>query len=423
MNDSPPTGRGKFFGRTVVITGASRGIGKEIALKLAKDGANIVVAAKTATAHPKLPGTIYTAAEEIEKAGGKALPCVVDVRDEESVKAAVESAVKKFGGIDILINNASAISLTNTEDTPMKRYDLMHSINTRGTFLMSKTCLPYLKQGKNAHILNISPPLLMEPRWFSNHVAYTMAKYGMSMCVLGMHEEFRPYGIAVNALWPLTAIWTSAMEMLSDGSGESGSRKADIMADAAYAMLSKNSREYTGNFAIDEEVLRAEGVRDFKKYAVNPDAPLTADFFIPNIENYPETFLQSPERQKSISSLKQVLQAAVEEDISNVLANMKKLVSKEFVEKMAAVYEFTLTGDKERKITLDLKNGSGSVTESGDDKADVKFTLANTDFAPLFTGKITPTNAFMAKKLKITGDMMKAMKLEGLLKKLNKSKL
>ncbi|EYC09530.1 hypothetical protein Y032_0060g3169 [Ancylostoma ceylanicum] len=369
MNDSPPTGRGKFFGRTVVITGASRGIGKEIALKLAKDGANIVVAAKTATAHPKLPGTIYTAAEEIEKAGGKALPCVVDVRDEESVKAAVESAVKKFGGIDILINNASAISLTNTEDTPMKRYDLMHSINTRGTFLMSKTCLPYLKQGKNAHILNISPPLLMEPRWFSNHVAYTMAKYGMSMCVLGMHEEFRPYGIAVNALWPLTAIWTSAMEMLSDGSGESGSRKADIMADAAYAMLSKNSREYTGNFAIDEEVLRAEGVRDFKKYAVNPDAPLTADFFIPNIENYPETFLQSPERQKSISSLKQ---AAVEEDISNVLANMKKLVSKEFVEKMAAVYEFTLTGDKERKITLDLKNGSGSVTESGDDKADVK---------------------------------------------------
>ncbi|RCN25542.1 hydroxysteroid dehydrogenase-like protein 2 family protein, partial [Ancylostoma caninum] len=302
-------------------------------------------------------------------AGGKALPCVVDVRDEESVKAAVESAVKKFGGIDILINNASAISLTSTEDTPMKRYDLMHSINTRGTFLMSKTCLPYLKQGKNAHILNISPPLLMEPRWFSNHVAYTMAKYGMSMCVLGMHEEFRPYGIAVNALWPLTAIWTSAMEMLSDGSGESGSRKADIMADAAYAMLSKNSREYTGNFAIDEEVLRAEGVRDFKKYAVNPDAPLTADFFIPNIENYPETFLQSPERQKSISSLKQ---AAVEEDISSVVANMKKLVSKELVDKMSAVYEFTLMGDKQRKITLDLKNGSGSVAENGDDKADVK---------------------------------------------------
>ncbi|VDO04099.1 unnamed protein product [Haemonchus placei] len=168
------------------------------------DGANIVIAAKTATAHPKLPGTIYTAAEEVEKAGGKALACIVDVRDEVSVRQAVESAVKKFGGIDILINNASAISLTNTEDTEMKRYDLMHSINTRGTFLMSKICLPYLKQSKNAHILNISPPLLMEPRWFSNHVAYTMAKYGMSMCVLGMHDEFRSYGVAVNALWPLT---------------------------------------------------------------------------------------------------------------------------------------------------------------------------------------------------------------------------
>ncbi|ETN70482.1 oxidoreductase, short chain dehydrogenase/reductase family protein [Necator americanus] len=382
---------GKFFGRTVVITGASRGIGKEIALKLAKDGANIVVAAKTTTAHPKLPGTIYTAAEEIEKAGGKALPCVVDVRDEESVRSAVESAVKKFGGIDILINNASAISLTNTEDTPMKRYDLMHSINTRGTFLMSKMCLPYLKQGKNAHILNISPPLLMETRWFSNHVAYTMAKFGMSMCVLGMHEEFRPYGIA-----------------------------ADIMADAAYAMLSKNSHEYTGNFAIDEEVLRAEGVTDFTRYAVDPDAPLTADFFIPNVENYPLTFSQSPERQKSVDSLKK---AALEEDIGNVLTNMKKLVSKELVDKMSAVYEFTLTGGQERKITLDLKNASGSVTEHGDDKADVKFTLANTDFAPLFSGKITPTNAFMAKKLKIKGDMMKAMKLEGLLKKMNKSKL
>lgn len=411
---------GKFFGRTVLITGASRGIGKEIALKLAKDGANIVVAAKTATAHPKLPGTIYTAAEEIEKAGGKALPCIVDVRDEASVRTAVEAAVKKFGGIDILINNASAISLTGTEDTEMKRYDLMHSINTRGTFLMSKVCLPYLKQGKNAHILNISPPLLMEPRWFSNHVAYTMAKYGMSMCVLGMHEEFRQYNIAVNALWPLTSIWTAAMDMLSAGSGASGSRKADIMADAAYAVLSKNSREYTGNFAIDEEVLRAEGVTDFKKYAMDPDATLTADFFIPDIENFPETFPQTPERAKSISSLKK---AAIEEDITTILANMKKMLSKEIVDKMQATYEFTLTGDKEVKVSLDLKNGDGSITEKGDDNADVKFTVAATDFAPIFTGKVSPTNAFMAKKLKIKGDLPKAMKLEGLLKKLNKSKL
>ncbi|KAJ1351417.1 hypothetical protein KIN20_007414 [Parelaphostrongylus tenuis] len=411
---------GKFCGRTIMITGASRGIGKEIALKLAKDGANIVVAAKTSTPHPKLPGTIYTAAEEIEKAGGKALPCVVDVRDEASVQNAVEKAVKTFGGIDILVNNASAISLTNTEETQMKRYDLMHSINTRGTYLMSKLCLPYLKQGKNPHILNISPPLLMEARWFSNHVAYTMAKYGMSMCVLGMHEEFRPYGIAVNALWPLTMIWTAATDMLSGGSGAAGSRKPEIMADAAYAMLSKNSRDYTGNFAIDEDVLRAEGVTDFKKYAVDPDTPLSADFFIPNIENYPQTFLQSPERQKSIDSLKKV---AVEEDITNVLANMKSIVSRELVEKLSAVYEFTLTGDKERKIVLDLKSGDGSISEKSDDNADVKFTLAATDFAPLFTGKLTPTNAFMARKLKIKGDMTKALILESLLKKLNKSKL
>ncbi|XGW10362.1 hypothetical protein V3C99_012115 [Haemonchus contortus] len=411
---------GKFFGRTVVITGASRGIGKEIALKLAKDGANIVIAAKTATAHPKLPGTIYTAAEEVEKAGGKALACIVDVRDEVSVRQAVESAVKKFGGIDILINNASAISLTNTEDTEMKRYDLMHSINTRGTFLMSKTCLPYLKQSKNAHILNISPPLLMEPRWFSNHVAYTMAKYGMSMCVLGMHDEFRSYGVAVNALWPLTAIWTAAMDMLSNGAGASGSRKAAIMADAAYAMLSKNSREYTGHFAIDEEILRAEGVTDFTKYAVDPSAPLTADFFIPNAENYPETFRLSRETQPAASLSGKT---ALDDDIANVIANMEKRLSKVLVDKLQAVFEFTLTGDKERKIVIDLKNGSGSISDSGDDHADVKFTLAAADFAPMFTGKLTPTNAYMSKKLTIKGDMRKALTLESVLKEMNKSKL
>ncbi|KAK6030238.1 oxidoreductase, short chain dehydrogenase/reductase family protein [Ostertagia ostertagi] len=422
MNDKPPTGHGKFFGRTVVITGASRGIGKEIALKLAKDGANVVIAAKTATAHPKLPGTIYSAAEEVEKAGGKALPCVVDVRDEASVRTAVESAVKKFGGIDILINNASAISLTNTEDTEMKRYDLMHSINTRGTFLMSKTCLPYpeTKPKMRAHFEYFSPPLLMEPRWFSNHVAYTMAKYGMSMCVLGMHEEFRSYGVAVNALWPLTAIWTSAMEMLSDGAGASGSRKTSWQT-LLMQCCQRIVREYTVTFvAIDRGSFESEGVVDFTKYAVDPGAPLTADFFIPNTDNYPETFLQSHERQLSVSSLKK---AAIDEDIASVLANMKGKLSKDLVDKMQAVYEFTLTGDKERKIVIDLKNGNGSVAENGDEKADVKFTLAATDFAPMFTGKITPTNAFMSKKLKIKGDMTKALKLEGVLKKMNKSKL
>jgi len=271
----------KFASKTVIISGASRGIGKEIALKLAKDGANIVICAKTTTAHPKLPGTIYTAAEEIEKAGGKALPCVVDVRNEESVQEAVESAIKKFGGIDILINNASAISLTGTLDTPMKRYDLMHSVNTRGTFLMSQKCIPYLRQSKNPHILNLSPPLLMEAQWFSNHVAYTMSKFGMSMCVLGMHEELRPWGIAVNALWPKTTIWTSAMEMISGGDGKERCRKPSVVADAAYVMLSRNSRDYTGNFAIDEDILKEEGVTDFDQYSYSPGASLTSDLFMP----------------------------------------------------------------------------------------------------------------------------------------------
>ncbi|CAD6197867.1 unnamed protein product [Caenorhabditis auriculariae] len=280
MTDAVPN-TGKFRGKTVLITGASRGIGKEIALKLAKDGANIVIAAKTATPHPKLPGTIYTAAEEIEKAGGKALACVVDVRDEQAVKKAVEEAVKKFGGIDILINNASAISLTTTDDTEMKRYDLMHQINTRGTFLLTKTCLPYLKKGSNPHVLNISPPLLMEPRWFGNHVAYTMAKYGMSMCVLGQHEEFRDFGIAVNALWPLTGVWTAAMDMLSGSEGRDNSRKPEIMADAAYVILSKDSRQFTGNFAIDQDILENAGIRDFDRYSYVKNASLHPDVFIP----------------------------------------------------------------------------------------------------------------------------------------------
>ncbi|XXF79051.1 NAD(P)-dependent oxidoreductase [Myxococcaceae bacterium GXIMD 01537] len=268
-------------GKTLFITGASRGIGKAIALRAARDGANIVIAAKTTEPHPKLPGTIYTAAEEIEKAGGKALPCVVDIRSEEQIAAAVAETVKTFGGIDILVNNASAISLTGTLETPMKRYDLMHSINTRGTFACSQACLPYLKKSSNPHILNNSPPLNMEPRWFGPHVAYTMAKYGMSMCVLGMAEEFRDEGIAVNALWPRTVIATAAVQNLLGGEDTiRGSRQPDIMADAAYAILTKPSRSATGNFFIDEEVLRAEGVTDFSRYQLDPSAELLPDYFI-----------------------------------------------------------------------------------------------------------------------------------------------
>ena len=268
-------------GKTLFITGASRGIGLAIAKRAARDGANIVIAAKTTEPHPKLPGTIYSAAEEIEKAGGKALPCIVDIRDEQQIAAAVAETVAKFGGIDILVNNASAISLTGTLATPMKRYDLMHGVNVRGTFACSQACIPHLKKAENPHILMNSPPLNMEARWFAPHVAYTMAKFGMSMCVLGMAEELRPEGIAVNAIWPRTAIATAAVQNLLGGEeAVRGARTPEIMADAAYAILTKPSRTFTGNFCIDDEVLKNEGVTDFDQYQVVPGAPLLPDFFL-----------------------------------------------------------------------------------------------------------------------------------------------
>jgi citronellol/citronellal dehydrogenase len=269
--------------KTLFISGGSRGIGLAIALRAARDGANVTIAAKTAEPHPKLPGTIHTAAQEIEAAGGKALPVLCDIRDEGQVAQAVEKTVEKFGGIDICINNASAIQLTGTLQTDMKRYDLMHQINTRGTFLVSKMCIPYLKIATNPHILNLAPPLDMNAKWFKNHVAYTMAKFGMSMCTLGMAEEFRKDGIAVNSLWPLTAIDTAAVRNLLGGEAvASMSRSAEIMADAAHAILARPSREATGNFFIDELVLKEEGVTDFSKYAPGAKGPLAGDFFVPD---------------------------------------------------------------------------------------------------------------------------------------------
>jgi citronellol/citronellal dehydrogenase len=268
-------------GKTLFITGASRGIGLAIGLRAARDGANVVIAAKTAEPNPKLPGTVYSAAKEIEEAGGKALPLVVDIRFEEQVADAVKQAAATFGGIDILVNNASAISLTQTPSTPMKRYDLMHQINTRGTFVCSQACVPHLKNAANPHVLNLSPPLNMETRWFAPHVAYTMAKFGMSMCVLGMAGEFKPAGIAFNALWPRTAIATAAVQNLLGGEhAMRGSRKPSIMADAAYAIFNRPAKECTGNFFIDDEVLAAEGKTDLAEYANDPSAPLIPDFFI-----------------------------------------------------------------------------------------------------------------------------------------------
>jgi len=268
-------------GKTLFITGASRGIGLAIALRAARDGANIVIAAKSAEEHPKLPGTIYSAAKEIEAAGGQALPCLVDIRFEDQIQAAVEKALSQFGSIDILVNNASAISVTGTLETPMKRFDLMHQINSRGTFACSQACLPHLLKAENPHILNISPPLSMEARWFSGHVAYTMAKFGMSMCVLGMAAEFKDQGVAVNALWPKTIIATAAVLNLLGGSEVARqSRKADIMADAAHYIFTRPSRECTGNFFIDEDVLTSAGVTDFEKYATTPGVKPLPDFFV-----------------------------------------------------------------------------------------------------------------------------------------------
>ena len=276
---------GDLKGKTLFISGASRGIGLAIGLRAARDGANVVIAAKTTEPHPKLAGTIYTAAEEVEKAGGKALPIPVDIRYEEEVEKAVKQTVEKFGSLDILVNNASAISLTGTLYTPMKKYDLMHQINTRGTFLCSQKCIPQLKgsakKGRNPHVLNLAPPLSMKAKWFQPHVAYTMAKYGMSMCVLGMAAEFKNDGVAFNALWPKTTIATAAVGNMPGGeSMVKASRKPEIMADAAYAILTKPSRECTGNFFVDEEVLRESGVSNFDKYAMTPGANLLPDFFL-----------------------------------------------------------------------------------------------------------------------------------------------
>ncbi len=280
--------------KVIFISGGSRGIGLAIAKKTALDGAKIIIAAKTAEPHPKLPGTIYTAAEEIVSAGGDALPLICDIRSEDNVRDTINKGVDHFGGIDICINNASAIQLTNVTDTEMKRYDLMHQINGRGTYMVSKFCLPHLKKADNPHILNLAPPLDMSAKWFANTVAYTMAKYTMSMCVLGMAEEFKPDGIAVNALWPRTAIATAAVQNHLGGDEIMKlSRNVDIMADSAYSILTKDSKSFTGNFCIDDLVLYEDGVKDFSKYASVPFDQLMPDFFVPDDTPLPDEIKNS----------------------------------------------------------------------------------------------------------------------------------
>lgn len=275
-------------GKTLFITGASRGIGLAIALRAARDGANVAIAAKTAEPHPKLPGTIYTAAEEIEKAGGRALPLLVDVRNEEAVQRAVEQTAERFGGIDICVNNASAIKIAGTLDTPMKAYDLMQQVNSRATFVTSRACLPFLLKSCNPHILAISPPPVMDPSWFGPHIAYSLAKFGMSLCMMGLAEEYREAGVAANALWPRTIIGTSAIEFGGDVNGNAEgakrlrhARKPEIMADAAHAIFTTPSRALTGQFLLDDTVLTERGVTNFRTYQIDPAVPLQIDMFIP----------------------------------------------------------------------------------------------------------------------------------------------
>jgi citronellol/citronellal dehydrogenase len=272
-----------LHGKTLFITGASRGIGLAIALKAARDGANIAIAAKTEAPHPKLPGTIYSAAQEVEQVGGRALPLVVDVRDEQAVKSAIEKAAATFGSLDIVVNNASAIQLTGVAETDMRRFDLMHQINARGTYMVSKYAIPHLERAANPHILMLSPPLDLKEKWFAPHTAYSMAKYGMSLVVLGLAGELRSKGIAVNALWPRTTIATAAIKNLLGGDVlMRRSRSTDILADAAYRIFLKPARSFSGNFLIDDSFLAGEGVTDFEGYRIDPSEPLAPDFFVPD---------------------------------------------------------------------------------------------------------------------------------------------
>ncbi|XP_053227644.1 hydroxysteroid dehydrogenase-like protein 2 isoform X2 [Podarcis raffonei] len=394
----PNTGR--LAGCTLFITGASRGIGKAIALKAAKDGANIVIAAKTGVPHRTLPGTIYTAAEEIEAAGGKALACIVNVREEEQIVDAVDQAVQKFGGIDILVNNASAISLTGTLDTPTKKVDLMMSANTRGTYLTSKICLPYLKKSKIGHILNISPPINLNPIWFKNHCAYTISKYGMSMCVLGMAEEFRGE-VAVNALWPQTAIYTSAMDMLGGAGVEKQCRKTDILADAAYCILTK-PKTFTGNFVIDETLLREEGIQNFDVYAVAPGHPLLPDFFL---DVDPETLAMKMEAQGATPTFRE----GKKQDLPKHEGPDKTKPEGPDRGKLHVHFAAEKSGGP---VAETFKIIKGAISDEV-----VKSTQGIYRFE--LSGKLKPTLAFMSGKLAIKGDMALAIKLERLMGQFN----
>ncbi|XP_011191636.2 hydroxysteroid dehydrogenase-like protein 2 [Zeugodacus cucurbitae] len=422
---------GKLAGRTLFITGASRGIGKAIALKAARDGANIVIAARTTEENSKLPGTIYTAAHEVEKAGGRALPCVVDICDEEQVHVAVNDAVSRFGGIDIVVNNASAISFTNTAATTINSLDTMYITNTRAAFLVSQACRPYLIQSEYSHILNISPPLNLDPKWLAPHLGYTIAKYGMSMCVLGMSYELSDMSVAVNALWPRTSICTERIKALMGPEFLKRTRKVDIMADAAYAMLIREPHEFTGRFLLDEEILTEAGIKDFDQYANDPS--VANELMYESFVDVPEDRI-IPYINRDIPAWKSVLAARkAKENIQNehgedgkipsLFKKIEPLISTELVQKTKAIYQFNIIGSEDGVWYLDLKNGEGACGKGVPNSApDATFTMKTENFFDMFAGKIKPSTAFLMGDMKISGDLSKALKVEKLMKAL-KSKI
>lgn len=414
--------KGIFAGKTVFVTGSSRGIGKAIALKFARDGANVVVAAKTVEPHPKLEGTIHATAREVEDAGGKSLAVQLDLRDEETVKGAIDKTIEKFGGIDLLVNNASAIYIAPAEDTPMKRFDLMNSINVRGTFMMSKYAIPHLRKASNPHIINLSPPPEFKPQWFSHHSAYTMSKYGMSLSAYGLAAELRG-SIGVNALWPKTAIWTAAMNMLAGEESRKGSRKPSIMADAAYAIACKD-KSVSGNFYIDEEVLKEEGVEDFEQYAEEPGNTLLPDFFLPDrvLKDFDSNLFKSFSKKISVSetSLGAKTSSSSDGPVKSIFVSASAVMTEDFKNEINATLHFIIS-DKSWTL-ISKRNEPFQVTNDKPEKADVTLTTDEATFVQMAKGETKPTSAFMKGKLKIKGNMGIALKVEKLFGKM-KAKL
>ncbi|GAV04736.1 hypothetical protein RvY_14969 [Ramazzottius varieornatus] len=412
---------GKLAGKTIFVTGGSRGIGKAIALKAAKDKANLIIAAKTADPHPKLEGTIFSAAKEIEAAGGQCLPVQVDVREEGQVQEAVDKAIAQFGGLDILVNNASAIFLAGTLNTPMKRYDLMNQINARGTFLTSKICLPHLLKAKNPHIVNMSPPLSMRPIWFKDNCAYTIAKYGMSMCVLGMAAEFKDDGVAVNALWPRTAIWTAAMEMMTGDESAKSCRKPDIVADAFYEIVSRDSRSFTGNFCIDDQILAEAGITDLEQYAMQPGEPLMPDFFVDDDTDTANKMRSLAE--KAFSSKGDSKKSSKESSSGSESSQSPAAIFDAVGQKIKAnpdpkakgIYGFEIDGEKWFVNVESGEVGQGEPPGGGEVLATLNMNGDN--FQKLFSGQLQSASAYMAGKLKIKGSLQAAMKLDKLFTK------